>query len=101
MQTERKLILLIKICLQGSLSRMQSYNQLLLCYILNWKVFSSVGRKKLGVVGSQVVFGFPGCFFLGVVAPLYFVRLDRSSSGSSFFLIQNLDWMFLIGQIWL
>src|SRR6266498_5213354 len=58
------------------------------------------GKEETRVVGSQEIFCFPSCFFFRVVAPLHLIGLDRSSSGSSFFLIQNLDWMLLIGQIW-
>src|SRR6266540_6344678 len=57
-------------------------------------------KGKLWVVSSQIVFCFLSCFFFRVVAPLHLIGLERSSSGSSFFLIQNLDWMLLIGQIW-
>ena len=39
--------------------------------------------KEFRVFGFQIIFSFPGCFFLGVVTPSHFAHSDSISSGDT------------------
>jgi hypothetical protein len=59
-----------------------------------------VGLEEVGKVMLEIRFSFPYCFFFRVMVPLNLVHSSGFSSGTSFFSVENFDWMLCIGQIW-
>ena len=57
--------------------------------------------EKSGILGSEEIFAFPSCFFVGVVRPLDFEELGGLVPSLSFGLIKNANWMFTIGEVFL
>ncbi len=57
--------------------------------------------EESGILGSEKIFAFPSCFFLGMVRPLDFEKLDGLVPSPSVGLIKNANWMFTIGEIFL
>jgi hypothetical protein len=62
---------------------------------------SGLVSKEFGVFGFQIIFSFPGCFFLRVVTPPDFAHSDGVSPGDPVCKLQNLRWLLYVGQIFL
>ena len=56
-------------------------------------------RKEGGVLGTEAVFSFPRGFFLGVVRPLNFQKLDLLSMSDTLCRIKNTDRVFPIRKV--
>ena len=57
--------------------------------------------EESGILRSEKIFAFPSCFFLGMVRPLDFEKLDRLVPSPAVGLIKNANQMFTIGEIFL
>jgi hypothetical protein len=55
--------------------------------------------KEFRVFGLQVIFSFPGCFFLRMVTPSDFAHSDGIPPGDSICNLQNLRWLLYVCQI--
>src|SRR3954468_11560594 len=55
--------------------------------------------KKIGVFFTKTIFAFPSGFIFRMIRPLNFEELDSLVAGSTFRLIENAAWMFLISQV--
>src|SRR4051812_2920816 len=55
--------------------------------------------EKIGVFIAETIFAFPGGFIFRMIRPLNLEKLGRLVAGSTFRLIKNAAWMFLIRQV--
>src|SRR3954471_15415732 len=55
--------------------------------------------EKIGVFIAKTIFAFPGGFIFRMIQPLNLEELGRLVAGSTFRLIKNAAWMFLISQV--
>src|SRR3954470_16730397 len=55
--------------------------------------------EKIGVFFTKAIFAFPSGFIFRMIRPLNFEELDCLVAGSTFRLIRNAAWMFLIRQV--
>jgi hypothetical protein len=54
---------------------------------------SGLASKEFGVLGSQVIFSFPGCFFVRVMAPFDFAHSDGVPPSDPICYLQYLGWL--------
>jgi hypothetical protein len=62
---------------------------------------SGLASKELRILGFQIILSYPGCFFLGMVAPFDFAHSYGARSSDSDCYFQNLNWLLCICQIFL
>jgi hypothetical protein len=62
---------------------------------------SRLASKEFGILGHQIVFTLPSCFFLRVVTPSDFAHSDSFPPGDSVCSLKNLRWLLYIGQVFL
>src|SRR3954462_13928475 len=55
--------------------------------------------EKVGVFIAKTIFAFPGGFIFRMIRPLNLEELGGFVAGSTFRLIKNTAWMFLISQV--
>jgi hypothetical protein len=55
--------------------------------------------KESGILGSEKVFAFPSCLFLGMIRPKDLDKLDRTILGLSYSFIKDANWMLMIGKV--
>jgi hypothetical protein len=60
-----------------------------------------VASKELKILGHQIIFVLPHCFFLRVVTPSDFARFDSVPPGDPIYSLQNLRWLLYVGQVFL
>ena len=49
--------------------------------------------KEVGKISLEIVLGFPGSFFLGVMVPLDLVHSNFFPSGISFLAVEDFHWV--------
>src|SRR3954470_22348411 len=59
----------------------------------------SGSEEKIGVFIAKAIFAFPSGFIFRMIGPLNLEELDGLVAGSTFRLIKNAAWMFLISQV--
>jgi hypothetical protein len=60
---------------------------------------SRLASKEFRVLGNQIIFTLPGCFFLRVVTPSDFAHSDSLPPGDSIYSLKNLCWLLYVGQV--
>jgi hypothetical protein len=60
---------------------------------------SRLASKELRVLGHQIIFTLPSCFFLRVVTPSDFAHSDSLPPGDSVCSLKNLSWLLYVGQV--
>ena len=58
-------------------------------------------REKGGVLGTELIFPFPSCFFIGMVRPLHLEELDRVVASTTFSFIKNPNGVLFVWEIFL
>jgi hypothetical protein len=62
---------------------------------------SRLASKEFGILGHQIIFTLPSCFFLGVVAPSDFTHSDSVPPSDPVCSLKNLCWLLYVGQVFL
>jgi hypothetical protein len=62
---------------------------------------SRLASKELRVLGHQIIFTLPGCFFLRMMIPSDFAHSDGLPSGDSVCSLKDLRWLLNVGQVFL
>ena len=62
---------------------------------------SMLVSKEFGILGHQIIFTLPSCFFLRVVTPSDFAHPDSVPPGDPVCSLQNLHWLLDVGQVFL
>jgi hypothetical protein len=62
---------------------------------------SRLANKEFGILGHQIIFTLPSCFFLRVVTPSHFAHPDSVPSGDPVYNLKNLCWLLYVGQVFL
>jgi hypothetical protein len=60
---------------------------------------SRLANKEFGMLGHQIIFMLPGCFFLRVVTPSDFAHSDSFPPGDHVCSLKNLYWLLYVGQV--
>jgi hypothetical protein len=60
-----------------------------------------VGQQRVRVLGHQIIFTLPSCFFLRVVTPPNFAHSDSVPPGDPICSLKNLRWLLYVGQVFL
>jgi hypothetical protein len=62
---------------------------------------SRLANKEYGILGHQIVFALPSCFFLKVVTPSDFVHSDSFPPRDPVCSLKNPRWLLYVGQVFL
>jgi hypothetical protein len=62
---------------------------------------SRLASKEFGILGHQIIFMLPSCFFLRVVTPSNFADSDSVPPGDLVSSFKNLRWLLYVGQVFL
>jgi hypothetical protein len=62
---------------------------------------SRLASKEFGILGHQIIFTLPGCFFLRVVIPSDFAHSDSFPPGDPVCSLENLRWLLYVSQVFL
>jgi hypothetical protein len=62
---------------------------------------SRLASKEFGILGHQIIFTLPGCFFLRVVTPSDFAHSDSFPPGDPVCSLKNLLWLLYVSQVFL
>jgi hypothetical protein len=62
---------------------------------------SRLANKEFGILGHQIIFKLPGCFFLRVVTPSDFAHSDSFPLGDPVYNLKNLRCLLYVGQVFL
>jgi hypothetical protein len=62
---------------------------------------SGLASKELEILGHQIIFALPCCFFLSVVTPPDLEHLDSVPPGDPVCSLRNLCWLLYVGQVFL
>jgi hypothetical protein len=58
---------------------------------------SRLASKEFGILGHQIIFTLPSCFFLRVVTPPDFAHSDSVPLGDPVCSLKNLRWFLYVG----
>jgi hypothetical protein len=62
---------------------------------------SRLASKEFRILGHQIIFTHPSCFFLRVVTPYDFAHSDSVPPGDPVCSLKNLHWLLYVGQVFL
>jgi hypothetical protein len=62
---------------------------------------SRLARKEFEILGHQIIFTLPSCFFLRVVTPSDFAHSYSVPLGDPVCSLKNLRWLLYVGQVFL